>query len=82
MQVWAIERDANDPATQWDAAKAQQLVGLNEYLERMLVALDGFTGLQVDSLAHKKVRVAQINELLSRIDDLRRAGLAPYPEQA
>ena len=60
----------------------QQLFSLDECLHRMLVALDGFTGLQADSLAHKEGRVAQVRELLSRIDHLRRAGLAPYPGRA
>lgn len=64
------------PGVQWSADSGLQALRLNKYLERMLLALDRFTGLDASDHAHEKANLAHIHLLLSRIDGLRIQSMA------
>lgn len=55
----------------WTQAHETELLGTNEQLERMLLALDGLTGLQGAQRKKKRTRIHEISELCKTLDRIR-----------
>jgi hypothetical protein len=55
----------------WAGTERSLAVATNEHLERMLVELDGATGLAGDDRAEKKSAIKTISNLCSRLDACR-----------
>lgn len=55
----------------WNDKLQKELLSSNEYLERMLLALDEVTGLEGEDREYKKSKLSVISDLCSRLDALK-----------
>jgi BAG domain len=67
LQVEELER-----ATDLQGPRHTELLTVNEHLERMLLKLDDITGLEGEGRQYKKDRVAEIDQLCTRCDALKK----------
>lgn len=71
MQVASLEA-----APDWSDTRQKELLGTNEQMERMLLALDEMTGLDGEARTHKKAKIDLLNSLCARLDRVKQAQLA------
>jgi BAG domain len=68
MQIEQLE-GGHGPADQikWQ----QELAACNEHLERMLIQLDGITGLEGEHRHYKKSKIDAVSALCAKVDALK-----------